>query len=183
MSTATADTFYNPAFGRGHFITERNGQEYSPFPEPQFNSRPARPWGSGLFSVSDIRAWLTAQSADFRAGMINILRIKGIDTRQELIFQFNSFGNAVLVSDHIDKSRIEDSINRDQDLRRKFMVIASTSRFLDTVSARPDFEERYRLNPEKAMAEYLPLAASLTRPTFNLQVSRAGLTTYFTPLP
>ena len=61
--------------------------------------------------------------------------------------------------------------------------IASTARFLDAVSARPDFEERYRLNPEKAMVEYLPLAASLTRPTFNLQVSRAGLMTYFTPLP
>ena len=183
MSTATVNTHYNPAFGNGQFVPQQKYIDVPTFTEPPVITRPARPWGSGLFSVSDIRAWLAAQSVDFRAGMINILRIKGIDTRQELIFQFNSFGNAILVSDHADKSRIEDSINRDRDLRHKFMVIASTARFLDTVSARPDFEERYRLNPEKAMAEYLPLAASLTRPTFNLQVSRAGLTTYFTPLP
>lgn len=183
MSTATVNTNYIPAISGGQLIPQPKYFDFPATKEPQINTSAARPWGSGLFSISDIQAWLGSQSADFRAGITNILRIKGIDTRQEMIFQFNSFGNAILVSDHADKSQIEDIVNRDKDLRHKFMVIASTARFLDAVSARPDFEERYRLNPEKAMVEYLPLAASLTRPTFNLQVSRAGLLTYFTPLP
>lgn len=142
-----------------------------------------RPWGSGLFSTSDIAAWLAGRATDFHSGLINILRIKGVDTHSEMIFQFNGLGNIALVSDHADRNSIERVVNADKELRTAFFIIASTARFLDTLSARPDFEERYKLNPDQAMTEYVPLAASLTRPTFNLQVSRAGLTTYFTPQP
>lgn len=152
-------------------------------PTTTIDGKHVRPWGSGLFSVADIHAWLASRAADFKAGLVNILRIKGIDTRPEMIFQFNGMGNITLITEHADHDVIERLFNRDKELRKAFVDIAATARFLDVVTARPDFEECYTLNPEKAMADYAHLAASLTRPTFNLQVSRAGLTTHFTPLP
>lgn len=182
MSTAPVETTYYPALP----VKDLQTSDFPTILDDPNNTgishHATRPWGGGLFCIADIGLWMSKQSVDFQAGITNILRIKGIDTRQDMIFQFNVFGNAILVSDHPDQDTIESILNGDDELRHSFMAIASTARFLDAISARPDFEERYQTNPEDAMLEYISIAASLTRPTFNLQVSRAGVTTYFTPL-
>jgi len=139
----------------------------------------ARPWGSGLFSIPDIRAWVVNKMSVFHDRLTELLRKRGIDLQPEMIFLRNAFGNVVMTTTHPNKDNIEALLNRDQALRRLFVSICATSVFLQAIDANPNFRDLYELNPEKAVEKFGVLGIHQSDPTVHLKATADGLTSFF----
>ncbi len=113
-----------------------------------------RPWGSGLFSLSDIQSWVEDQSYTFHTNLNELLRLKKIDLSRAMQFRINGFGNVVMNSLHEDASNIEAVINGNFTLRKQFIGICATSRFLKAIDTMPEFKTLYKKNPEMAVEKY-----------------------------
>lgn len=113
-----------------------------------------RPWGSGLFSLGDIRIWVEDQTYTFHTHLNELLRLKKIDLSRAIQFRINGFGNVVMSNHHEDALVIEAVINGNFTLRKQFIGICATSRFLKAIETMPEFKELYKTNPEMAVEKY-----------------------------
>lgn len=113
-----------------------------------------RPWGSGLFSLSDIRIWVEDQTYTFHTHLNELLRLKKIDLSRAIQFRINGFGNVVMSNYHEDAANIEAVINGNFTLRKQFIGICATSRFLKAIETMPEFKALYKKNPEMAVEKY-----------------------------
>lgn len=142
-----------------------------------------RAWGSGLFSIYDIQAWFAARAVDFRDGLTELLRRKAIDIKPEMIFQLNGFGNVVMGNSHPDRDNIEAVINSHRGLRRLFISLAATARFLRTVEEHIVIRELYARDPDAAMISYQQLQDDSPRDPFLMRMTAEGFTTFFVSVP
>ena len=138
-----------------------------------------RAWGSGLFSIQDIQAWLADRATDFGEGLTELLRRKAIDIKPEMILQLNGFGNVVMGNSHPDRDNIEAVVNSHRGLRSLFVSLAATARFLRAVEDNVDLQELYARNLEAAMGTYRQLQEDSPHDPFILRMTAEGLTTFF----
>ena len=113
-----------------------------------------RPWGGGLFSIDDMRAW-TEEHEQLFAGLTNeLLEHYKISFVNELSLQFSGPGNITVVSNHKNRDAIETLINNSPHLQRLFMFLSATASFLRVVDDNDHFKELYNENPETALDRY-----------------------------
>ncbi len=140
-----------------------------------------RPWGSGLFSIDDIREWESRKSTEFQLHLLAILYDHAISTTGDLSFQINRGDNITLVSCHDSRDIIEGLVNDSHLLRRLFFDISATASFLRSIDENPSFRQLYSRNPEVAVARYGQLHAQRSQYEFQLSVATDGITFGFTP--
>ena len=139
-----------------------------------------RPWGSGLFSIDDIRDWVVRRSTEFQLHLLAILYDHSLSTTSGLSFQINRGNNISLVSSHDSRDIIEGLINDSDLLQGLFFDISATASFLRSVDENPNFRDLYSRNPELAVARYGQLHAQRSQYEFRLSVTTDGITFDFT---
>ncbi len=140
-----------------------------------------RPWGSGLFSIDDIREWVGRKSTEFQLHLLAILYDHTIAITGDLSFQINRGDNITLINFHDSQDIIEGLVNDSHLLRLLFFDISATASFLRSIDENPNFRELYSRNPEVAVARYGQLHAQRSQYEFQLSVTTDGITFGFTP--
>ena len=140
-----------------------------------------RPWGSGLFSIDDIREWVDRKSTEFQLHLLAILYDHAISTAGGLSLQINPGASIILISSHDRQDIIEGLLNDNHLLRQLFFDISATASFLRAIDENPDFRELYSRNPEVAVARYGQLHAQSSQYEFQLSITTDDITFGFTP--
>lgn len=140
-----------------------------------------RPWGSGLFSIEDIRAWVGRKSTEFQHHLLAMLYDHTIPETDNLVLQVNGGGQISLVSTNKSRDNIEGLLNSSRVLRHLFYGISATAGFLRSVDENPDFLELYGQNPELAVARYGQLHAKRSQYEFRITVTPDAVTFGFVP--
>ncbi len=171
--------FRHPTVTDGAATSGSRGNSVAPADEID---RIWRPWGSGLFSIDDIRDWVSRRSTEFQLHLLAILYDHAISTSGGLSFQVNRGNNITLISFHDSRDVIEGLVNDSHLLRQLFFDISATASFLRSIDENPNFRELYSRNPEVAVARYGQLHAQRSQYEFQLSVTTDGLTFGFIPL-
>ncbi|MEE9464609.1 MAG: hypothetical protein V3W14_03410 [Candidatus Neomarinimicrobiota bacterium] len=140
-----------------------------------------RPWGSGLFSIDDIRTWVGRRSTEFQHHLLALLYDHTIPETDNLVLQINGGGQITLVSPNSSRDAIEGLLNGSRVLRHLFYGISATAGFLRSVDENPDFQELYGQNPEVAVARYGQLHAQRSQYEFQITVTPNTVTFGFVP--
>ena len=165
--------FRHPTVTDGAADSNRRGNSFIPGNK---TDKIWRPWGSGLFSIDDIRDWVIRRSTEFQLHLLAILYDHSLSTSSGLSFQINRGQNISLVSSHDSRDIIEGLINDSQLLQQLFFDISATASFLRSVDENPNFRDLYSRNPELAVARYGQLHAQRSQYEFRLSVTTDGIT-------
>lgn len=144
-------------------------------PAPRAGGR--RPWGYGLFSLPDIRAWVRDRTIHLQETIAALLRNLPAAAEGELTLITGPDGSMIAVGDHPYKHALIDYINNHQDLLNDFSSLAVTASLLRGADGSHEFQKAYRQNPEAAIAQYEHL---LGKYAFGLSIVGGLITpTYF----
>ena len=128
--------FRHPTVTDGATASNRPGNRVTPVDK---TDKIWRPWGSGLFSIDDIRDWVVRRSTEFQLHLLAILYDHSLSTTSGLSFQINRGNNISLVSSHDSRDIIEGLINDSDLLQRLFFDISATAGFMHAVDENPNF--------------------------------------------
>ena len=138
-----------------------------------------RPWGSGLFSLSDIEAWVQDQIVLMQETVTVLLRQLPAKAEGELTLVVGPEGNITAIGDHPYRHALLDYFNSCPELLEDFACLAVTAGFLRAANDSLEFQKAYRKNPEAAIIQYQHL---LQRYTFGLHILGGFVTpTYYEP--
>lgn len=137
------------------------------------------PWGSGLFSLLDIDAWVQDQMALIQETVTVLLRQLPAKAEGELTLVVGPEGNITAVGDHPYRHALLDYFNSCPELLDDFTCLAATAGFLRGTDDSHEFRRAYRKNPEAAIIQYQHF---LQRYTFGLHILGGFVTpTYYEP--
>jgi len=139
-----------------------------------------RPWGSGLFSLPDIQAWVEDRIILLQETVTALLRHLPAKAEGELTLAVGPEGNITAVGDHPYRHALLDYFNSRPELLDDFARLAATAGFLREADNSLEFKRAYRKNPETAIIQYQRL---LRRYTFGLCILGGFVNpTYFEPV-
>lgn len=139
-----------------------------------------RPWGSGLFSLPDIQAWVEDRIILLQGTVTALLRHLPAKAEGELTLAVGPEGNITAVGDHPYRHALLDYFNSRPELLDDFANLAATAGFLREADNSLEFKRAYRKNPETAIIQYQRL---LRRYTFGLCILGGFVNpTYFEPV-
>ena len=139
-----------------------------------------RPWGSGLFSLPSIRAWVQDRMILLQETITTLLRHLPAKAEGELTLAVGPDGNITAVGDHPYRHALLDYFNSCLELLDDFARLAATAGFLRGADDSLEFQKAYRKNPETAIIQYQHL---LRKYSFGLCILGGFITpTYYEPV-
>ena len=138
-----------------------------------------RPWGSGLFGLPDIDAWVQDQIVLMQETVTVLLRQLPAKAEGELTLIVGPEGNITAVGDHPYRHALLDYFNSRPELLDDFANLAVTAGFLRAADDSLEFRKAYHKNPEAAISQYQHL---LRKYTFGLHILGGFVNpTYYEP--
>ncbi len=138
-----------------------------------------RPWGSGLFSLPYIGAWVEDRITLLQETVTVLLRQLPAKAEGELTLVVGPEGNITAVGDHPYRHALLDYFNSCPELLDNFAGLAATAGFLRGTDDSLKFRKTYRKNHEAAIIQYQHL---LRRYTFGLHILGGFVNpTYYEP--
>ncbi len=128
----------------------------------QIDIKYRRPWGVGLFSLSDIRAWVNDRIIELQKQITTLLRQVPASAEGTLTLLPGPGGSIMAVGNHPYRHALMDYINGNPDLVDNFLNLAATASFLYGAEESREFQKAYRKNPETAVAQFKDLFRNYT---------------------
>lgn len=121
-----------------------------------------RPWGSGLFSLSEIGAWVEDRMILLQETVAALLRHLPAKAEGELTLAVGPEGNITAAGNHPYRLALLDYFNSRPELLDDFASLAAAAGFLRGADNSLEFKRAYHKNPEAAIIRYQRLLRKYT---------------------